>query len=827
MSNDDQIAYNPQRVEAEAQSYWETHESFSVTEDPDKEKFYCLSMFPYPSGHLHMGHVRNYSIGDAISRFQRMQGKNVLQPMGWDAFGLPAENAAMKNKVPPAKWTYSNVNYMRDQLQKLGYAYDWSREVATCHRDYYRWEQWFFTRLFEKGLVYKKEAEVNWDPVDQTVLANEQVVDGRGWRSGALVERRSIPQWFIRITAMAQELLDDLDKLDGWPEKVKTMQSNWIGRSEGVNLDFTVAGEADSTLQRLSVYTTRPDTLMGVTYVAVAPQHPLALKAAEANAELATFITNQNQIKVAEAEMATMEKLGMDTGLKALHPISGAHVPIYAANFVLMSYGSGAVMAVPGHDQRDWEFARKYGLEIKQVVEPESEQDHCDLEQEAFVTKGRLINSGEFDGLDFAAAFQAIAVYLEDRDLGERTVNFRLRDWGVSRQRYWGAPIPMINCETCGSVPVPEKDLPVLLPEDIEIDESGSPLGKLAEFYQVDCPRCGASAKRETDTFDTFMESSWYYARFTCRDQGDAMLDARADYWLPVDQYIGGIEHAILHLLYARFYHKLMRDEGLLNSDEPFAKLLTQGMVLKDGAKMSKSKGNTVDPMSLIERYGADTVRMFTMFASAPDQSLDWSDSGVEGSYRFLKRLWKQLMEHRPISLTDFGKLELSSEQKQLRLKAHQTLAKVTDDFDRRQTFNTAIAATMELLNAVSKFSENQSGEIDRLVVQEALEFSVLMLAPIVPHFSHAAWSHLGHDEAAMDARWPMVDSSALEQDSMLIVLQVNGKLRSKVEVPKDIAKSDLEELALSDEAIKRFTSEGTVRKVIVVPNKLVNIVVN
>ena len=827
MSNDDQITYNPQQIEAEAQSYWETHESFSVTEDPDKEKFYCLSMFPYPSGHLHMGHVRNYSIGDAISRFQRMQGKNVLQPMGWDAFGLPAENAAMKNKIPPAKWTYSNINYMRDQLQKLGYAYDWSREVATCHRDYYRWEQWFFTRLFEKGLVYKKEAEVNWDPVDQTVLANEQVVDGRGWRSGALVERRSIPQWFIRITAMAQELLDDLDKLDGWPEKVKTMQSNWIGRSEGVNLDFTVADEADCSPQRLSVYTTRPDTLMGVTYVAVAPQHPLALKAAEANAELATFITNQNQIKVAEAEMATMEKLGMDTGLRAIHPISGAHVPIYAANFVLMSYGSGAVMAVPGHDQRDWEFARKYGLKIKQVVEPESEQDHCDLEKEAFVTKGRLINSGEFDGLDFAAAFQAIAVYLEDRDLGERTVNFRLRDWGVSRQRYWGAPIPMINCETCGSVPVPEKDLPVLLPEDIEIDESGSPLGKLAEFYQVDCPRCGASAKRETDTFDTFMESSWYYARFTCRDQGGAILDSRADYWLPVDQYIGGIEHAILHLLYARFFHKLMRDEGLVNCDEPFAKLLTQGMVLKDGAKMSKSKGNTVDPMSLIERYGADTVRMFTMFASAPDQSLDWSDSGVEGSYRFLKRLWKQLMEHRPISLTNFGKLELSSEQKQLRLKAHQTLAKVTDDYDRRQTFNTAIAATMELLNAVSKFSESQYGEFDQLVVQEALEFSVLMLAPIVPHFSHAAWSHLGHDGAAMDARWPMVDSSALEQDSMLIVLQVNGKLRSKMEVPKDIAKSDLEDLALSDEAIKRFTSKGTVRKIIVVPNKLVNIVVN
>ena len=662
MTNDDMFAYNPQQVESEAQAYWDAHSSFKATEDPDKQKFYCLSMFPYPSGHLHMGHVRNYTIGDAISRFQRMLGKNVLQPMGWDAFGLPAENAAMQNKVPPASWTYSNIDYMRDQLQKLGYAYDWERELATCHRDYYKWEQWFFTRLFAKGLVYKKEAEVNWDPVDQTVLANEQVVDGRGWRSGAMVERRNIPQWFVKITAMAQELLDDLDKLDGWPEKVKIMQSNWIGRSEGVNLDFEVADETDESLRRLSVYTTRPDTLMGVTYVAVAPQHPVARKAAKTNSELAQFIAEQNQIKVAEAEMATMEKLGMDTGLKAIHPITGDSVPIYTANFVLMSYGSGAVMAVPGHDQRDWDFATKYGLEIKQVVEPITDELVCDLIREAFVEKGRLINSGQFDGLTFTEAFDAIATYLTERGRGEKTVNFRLRDWGVSRQRYWGAPIPMINCDACGAVPVPECELPVLLPENIEIDESGSPLGKMAEFYETECPSCGAAARRETDTFDTFMESSWYFARFACKDQNNSMLDARANYWLPVDQYIGGIEHAILHLLYARFYHKLLRDEGLVTSDEPFARLLTQGMVLKDGAKMSKSKGNTVDPMSLIDRYGADTVRMFTMFASAPDQSLDWSDSGVEGSYRFLKRFWKQLAEHEALALPEMNNLTLSAE---------------------------------------------------------------------------------------------------------------------------------------------------------------------
>ncbi len=827
MQEDSQDQYNPQAVEAQAQQYWAEHDSFRATEDPDREKFYCLSMLPYPSGHLHMGHVRNYSIGDAISRYHRMLGKNVLQPMGWDAFGLPAENAAMQNKVPPAKWTYGNIDYMREQLQRLGYAYDWTRELATCHQDYYRWEQWFFLRLFEKGLVYKKEAEVNWDPVDQTVLANEQVVDGKGWRSGAPVERRSIPQWFFKITAYAQELLDELLEMDGWPEKVRTMQTNWIGRSEGVNLDFTVADEDDPELRTLSVYTTRPDTLLGVTYVAVAAQHPLAEKAAIDNPELAAFIEEQNKMKVAEADMATMEKLGMDTGLKAIHPITQEQVPIYTANFVLMSYGSGAVMAVPGHDQRDWEFASKYGIDIKQVIEPISPDHECDLEKAAFVEKGRLVNSGQFDGLQYEEAFNAIADFLGEQGKGERRVNYRLRDWGVSRQRYWGAPIPMINCDHCGSVPVPESDLPVLLPEDVAIDESGSPLPRMKEFTDVKCPICGSDAKRETDTFDTFMESSWYYARYTSRDQDKAMLDERANYWLPVDQYIGGIEHAILHLLYARFYHKLMRDEGLVDSDEPFTNLLTQGMVLKDGAKMSKSKGNTIDPMSFIDTYGADTVRMFTLFASAPDQSLDWTDSGVEGSFRFLKRLWKTINSHQPVPCSDFDSSTLNDEQKKLRLKTHQTLQKVADDYERRKMFNTAIAAVMELLNAVTKFAESAASETDQQVIQEALEYSVLMLAPVVPHFCHAAWQHLGHDEAVINASWPAVDKSALQEDTALIVLQVNGKLRSKLEVPKDIQQSELEAMALADDAVQRFAAEGTVRKVIVVPGRLVNIVVN
>ncbi len=819
--------YDPETVETSAQQFWQDNDSFRVSEDSNKEKFYCLSMFPYPSGHLHMGHVRNYSIGDAVTRYQRMLGKNVLQPMGWDAFGLPAENAAMQNKVPPAKWTYSNIDYMREQLQRLGYAYDWNREIATCHPDYYRWEQWFFTRLFKKGLVYKKESEVNWDPVDQTVLANEQVVDGRGWRSGALVERRSIPQWFVKITAYAEELLADLETLDGWPEKVRTMQTNWIGRSEGLELVFSVADEADSALSRLPVYTTRPDTLLGVTYVAVAPQHPLATKAAAGNPALAKFIEQQQNIKVAEADLATMEKLGMDTDRKAIHPISGEQVPIFVANFVLMSYGSGAVMAVPAHDQRDWEFARKYDLPIKQVIKPADDNSDCDLGKAAYTEHGILINSGEYDGLDFQQAFDAIAAHLGSKQLGEKKVNYRLRDWGVSRQRYWGAPIPIINCEGCGAVPVPESDLPVLLPEDIEFDGSGSPLPKMESFYAVDCPDCGKPARRETDTFDTFMESSWYYARYACRDQSEAMLDSRADYWLPVDQYIGGVEHAILHLLYSRFYHKLMRDEGLVTSDEPMTNLLTQGMVLKDGSKMSKSKGNTVDPLSLIEQYGADTVRMFTLFASAPDQSLDWSDSGVEGMFRFLKRLWKLAAEHTPQAGSDLSSVDFSAEQKKLRLKTHQTIAKVSDDFDRRHAFNTAIAATMELVNSIADFNKATNADNDQLVVQEALEAVVLMLAPVVPHFSHALWQYLGHDGGVIDAAWPQVDKSALQQDSMLIVLQVNGKLRGKVEVAKDIPREELEALALADEGVQKFTAEGTVRKIIVVPGKLVNIVVN
>ena len=824
--NETEKMYDPKAVESAVQEYWREHNSFSVSEDTTKEKFYCLSMFPYPSGHLHMGHVRNYAIGDAISRFQRMQGKNVLQPMGWDAFGLPAENAAMQNKVPPSKWTYENIKYMREQLQKLGYAYDWKREIATCHKDYYRWEQWFFIKLFKKGLVYKKEAEVNWDPVDKTVLANEQVIDGRGWRSGAPVERKNIPQWFIRITAFAQELLDDLTKLEGWPERVRTMQSNWIGRSEGLTLDFEVVN-THGRMKPISVYTTRPDTLMGVTYLAVAPTHPLAEIAASESNKLATFIENQRKLKVAEAELASLEKIGVDTGFEAVHPISNEKLPIFIANFVLMSYGSGAVMAVPAHDQRDWEFAKKYDLPIKAVIEPNESTTDINLEESAFVEKGKLINSGRFDGLNFEEAFEAIANFLSDKGSGEKTVNFRLRDWGVSRQRYWGAPIPMINCQTCGSVPVPEKDLPVLLPEDVELDKGASPLTCTPGFLNVSCPKCSSPAIRETDTFDTFMESSWYYARFASPDQKDKMLDERVNYWLPVDQYIGGIEHAILHLLYARFYHKLMRDEGLVDSDEPFKRLLTQGMVLNEGTKMSKSKGNTVDPLSLIDKYGADTVRMFTLFAAPPDQSLDWSSSGVEGSFRFLNRLWKVVTGHECVLINKKYFVDLSTEQKQFRYKIHSTLKKVTDDYKRRQTFNTAIAASMELLNSTARFKDQIDTDQDKALVQEALEIIVLMLAPIVPHFCHALWNHLGHSEAVMDAPWPISEEEALTQESITIVLQVNGKLRDRIEVPMDITKENLEQLALTNSAVKRFTEGKVLRKVIVVPKRLVNIVAN
>ena len=830
MNTQTDAQYQPQDVEAQAQQYWETHQSFKVSEDSSKEKFYCLSMFPYPSGHLHMGHVRNYLIGDVIARHQRMLGKNVLQPMGWDAFGLPAENAAMQRNIAPATWTWSNIDYMRKQLKQLGYAYDWSRELATCHPDYYRWEQWFFTRLFEKGMVYKKEAEVNWDPIDQTVLANEQVVDGRGWRSGALVERRKIPQWFIKITAYAQELLDDLAKLDGWPEEVRTMQANWIGRSEGVQLTFGVAGRSEE----LTVYTTRPDTLMGVTYVAVAPQHPLAEEAAKTNGELAEFIKEQSHVKVAEADMATMEKLGMDSGFKAVHPITGDQVPVYVANFVLMSYGTGAVMAVPGHDQRDYEFAQKYDITIKQVIRPATADQVCDLSEKAFTEKGILINSGQFDGLDSATAFEKIEAWLKQRGKGEKQINFRLRDWGVSRQRYWGTPIPIINCGTCGAVPVPEKDLPVILPEDVSFTDSGSPIKKMPEFYQVKCPKCGTDAERETDTFDTFMESSWYYARYACPDLKTGMLDKRADYWLPVDQYIGGIEHAILHLLYARFFHKLMRDEGLISSDEPFKRLLTQGMVLKDGSKMSKSKGNTVEPAALIEQYGADTVRLFTMFAAPPNQSLEWSDSGVEGSARFLRKLWRTMTAHDGTDVINFRDYNLNNEQKALRFKTHSTLLKVGDDFGRRQTFNTAIAAVMELVNAVNKFQDEQDTQSDTevarinlSVVHEALGIILLALSPIVPHFCHALWNHLGHADAIINCPWPIPDNAALIQDEVQMVIQVNGKLRGKLMVTKDCDKTTIEQLALADPNVQKFTDGLTVRKIIVVPEKLVNIVVS
>ena len=772
-----------------------------------------------------MGHVRNYTIADVIARYQRMQGKNVLQPMGWDAFGLPAENAAIQNNVPPAQWTAENIEYMRTQLQQLGFAYDWDREIATCNPEYYRWEQWFFLRLFAQGLAYKKQAEVNWCETDQTVLANEQVVDGCCWRCDNPVERRNIDQWFFKITDYAQQLLDDLDKLDQWPEQVRTMQRNWIGRSEGVDLDFALPDGSP-----LSVYTTRPDTLMGATYVAVAPQHPVAAAAAQSNPELAAFIESQSRVKVAEADMATMEKLGMDTGTTATHPLTGAQVPVWVANFVLMSYGSGAVMSVPGHDERDHAFASKYGLPIVQVIASNNAEQAYDSAAWAgwYSTKADVttINSGEFDGLDFDGAFKAIADRLEALGKGKRTVNFRLRDWGVSRQRYWGAPIPIINCDSCGAVPVPEKDLPVVLPTNVEFEGVGSPIKKMPEFYQTTCPGCGGEATRETDTFDTFMESSWYYARYACARNGEAMLDDEANYWAPVDQYVGGIEHAILHLLYARFYHKLLRDEGLLDSDEPFIRLLTQGMVLKDGAKMSKSKGNTVDPQSLIDRYGADTVRLFSMFAAPPEQSLEWSDAGVEGANRFLKRLWKLVTGHLDgATAAALAPDTLTETQKAVRRKTHETIAKVTDDYGRRQTFNTAIAAVMELCNELGKLDSNDPQ--DQAVMAEALKAVVLMLCPIVPHASHYLWPQLGGEGEVMNAPWPQVDEAALTRDSVDIVVQVNGKVRAKMSAPADADKAAVEALALEQDNVKRFLDGVTVRKVIVVPGKLVNIVAN
>ncbi|MGH1537525.1 MAG: leucine--tRNA ligase [Gammaproteobacteria bacterium] len=827
-------SYNPQEIERSVQDYWEENQAFKAKEpssdEPGKQdKFYCLSMFPYPSGRLHMGHVRNYTIGDVISRYQRMQGKNVLQPMGWDAFGLPAENAAIKNKVPPAKWTYENIDYMRAQLKRLGFAYDWSRELATCHPKYYRWEQWFFTKLFAKGLVYKKKATVNWDPVDQTVLANEQVIDGCGWRSGAVVERKEIEQWFLKITAYADDLLKDLAELDGWPEQVKVMQHNWVGRSEGAEINFEIDG-LEEDQNTISVYTTRPDTLMGATYVAIAAEHELAHYATSNSQEVRDFILSCKQTKVSEAEMSTIEKKGVDTGLLAVHPISGEKIPVWIANFVLAEYGSGAVMSVPAHDQRDWEFATKYKLPIKPVIKEDASATGVDVSKSAFIEKGWLFNSGNFDGLTSEQAFEKISEQLETEQKGNKQVNYRLRDWGVSRQRYWGCPIPIIHCDKCGSVPVPERDLPVLLPENIDLDGASSPLNKLSEFINVNCPICEASAKRETDTFDTFFESSWYFARYCSVDNDELMLDERVNYWMPVDQYVGGIEHAVLHLLYARFFNKLMRDEGFYQCDEPFKNLLTQGMVLKDGAKMSKSKGNTVDPEALIDKYGADTVRLFVMFAAPPEHSLEWSDTAVEGSFRFINKLWRLVDDFADqFSEPDKSKASLdqgnlTEEQSVLRRKLHETIKKVTDDMGRRFTFNTAIAANMELTNQLQSFDDfSESG---KAVYLEVLEAIVLMLAPIVPHVSHVMWHRLGNQQAVYEVQWPVVDLNALKKDSIDLVVQVNGKKRATINLPTVAEKQQIEAAALNDENVKKFVEDKNIIKVIVVPGRLVNIVV-
>ncbi len=851
--------YDPSSIETDVQTNWENTQAFKATEDPDKEKFYCLSMFPYPSGKLHMGHVRNYTIGDVISRYQRMQGKNVMQPMGWDAFGLPAENAAIKSGMPPAEWTRSNIAYMKAQLQRLGFAYDWDRELATCDPDYYKWEQWLFTRLVDKGLAYRKKATVNWDPVDQTVLANEQVIDGKGWRSGAVVEKRDIEQWFLRITDYAQELLDDLDKLPGWPDRVLTQQRNWIGRSEGVRVDF----QLENSEEKIGIYTTRPDTLMGVTYLAVAAEHPLSLKASQSNRELAEFIEECKKGGVTEAEMETMEKKGLALGLNVIHPVSGETMPLYVANFVLMGYGTGAVMSVPGHDQRDWEFAEKYGIKRRQVIFSADDSD-CSIEKEAYVEKGILKNSGPFDGLASDAAFDAIADWLNEHSKGEKQINYRLRDWGVSRQRYWGCPIPIIT-DAKGEVKT-ASEFPVRLPEDVIVDGSGSPLKKMTTFYDL-----GNGDIRETDTFDTFFESSWYYARYCCPDASEAMLDERAKYWLPVDQYIGGIEHAILHLLYARFFNKLMRDEGLVDNDEPFSKLLTQGMVIaetyyrinddgskdwfnlvdvkverddKGGAvrailqadgqevsiggieKMSKSKNNGVDPQDLIDRYGADTVRLYTMFAAPPEQSLEWSDAGVEGAYRFLKRLWKLSAEHLQTGEPpELKKDVLTDAQKKLRLKIHATISKVNDDIGRRYTFNTAIAAVMELSNALSQAKDDSDN--GRAIMREGLETSILLLSPIVPHITDVLWHEFGHTEPVIDAAWPEIDDSALVQNELQLVVQVNGKLRAKITVATDADKKQIEETAISNENVQKFIANKEIRKIIVVPGRLVNIVIS
>lgn len=812
--------YNPREIEESAQNYWEDKRVFESIEDQEKEKYYCLCMFPYPSGRLHMGHVRNYTIGDVVSRYQRMHGKNVLQPMGWDAFGLPAEGAAIKNNMAPSKWTRQNIEYMKYQLKMLGFGYDWSRELATCDPDYYKWEQWMFTRLFEKGIAYRSDAIVNWDPVENTVLANEQVIDGKGWRSGATIERRNMPQWFLRITDYCEELLEGLDDLD-WPEQVKVMQRNWIGRSEGYEIDFEIP-HLDTAI---SVYTTRTDTLFGATYLALAPEHPIVQEIASLDNNVQEFLEDTKSQAVSEEALEKMEKKGVPLGFNAINPINGEEIPVWTANFVLMTYGTGSIMSVPAHDQRDHDFAKKYDLHIKPVIRSNDKDSNHDFNKEAYIEEGILFNSGNYDGVSSAQAKDQIGELLTDKNAAKKVINYRLRDWLISRQRYWGAPIPVLTNEHGDLVSESDENLPVSLPEEVEFDGVHSPLKTMSDFYEVndrDIPLV-----RETDTFDTFMESSWYYARFCSSDSDKAMLDDRAKYWLPVDLYIGGIEHAILHLLYARFYHKLLRDEGLVEGNEPFKRLLTQGMVLNDGAKMSKSLGNTVDPEEMIQNYGADTVRLFMMFTSPPEQSLEWSDTAINGSYRFLKKLWKLIKTHQD-SIKNISSIssneKFNGNQNKLRRKTHQTISKVTDDIGRRYTFNTAIAAVMELVNEVSAF--NVDDELDRQVIKEAIESILLLLSPIVPHICHQLWLDINHDQPIIDARWPKFDSSLLKSETSLIVVQVNGKLRSKLEVDASISEDELKSMALSDEKVVRFIDGNEIKKIIVIPEKLVNIVV-
>ena len=812
--------YNPKEIEDSAQSYWEDHRVFESIEDQQKEKYYCLCMFPYPSGRLHMGHVRNYTIGDVVSRYQRMQGKNVMQPMGWDAFGLPAEGAAIKNNMAPSKWTRQNIDYMRHQLKMLGFGYDWSRELATCDPDYYKWEQWMFTRLFEKGIAYRSSAIVNWDPVENTVLANEQVIDGKGWRSGATIERRNMPQWFLRITDYCEELLEGLDDLD-WPEPVKVMQRNWIGRSEGHEIDFKVP-DLDASIR---VYTTRADTLFGATYLALAPEHPIVQEIASDDENVQQFIEETKSQAVSEEALEKTEKRGVSLGFNAINPINGEEIPVWTANFVLMTYGTGSIMSVPAHDQRDHDFAKKYDLLIRPVIRSSDKDLDHDFNQEAFIDEGMLFNSGQFDGINSDDAKNEIGDVLFDLKAAKKVINYRLRDWLISRQRYWGAPIPMLSNENGDLVAESDENLPVALPEEVEFDGVRSPLKNMSDFYEIndrDVPLI-----RETDTFDTFMESSWYYARFCSSDSDKAMLDERAKYWLPVDLYIGGIEHAILHLLYARFYHKLLRDEGLVEGNEPFKRLLTQGMVLNDGAKMSKSLGNTVDPEEMIQNYGADTVRLFMMFTAPPEQSLEWSDKAINGSYRFLKKLWKLIKTHEE-SIKDTPAISsndgFNENQNQLRRKTHQTISKVTDDIGRRYTFNTAIAAVMELVNEVSSF--NIDNELDRQVAKEAIESILLLLSPIAPHICHQLWLDIKQAQPIIDADWPTFDPSLLKSKTSLVVIQVNGKLRSKLQVSASIDEDELKSMALSDEKVIRFIEGKEIKKVIVIPQKLVNIVV-